>query len=73
MSPVPPRTVCAKVPKLPAADEASKYGSNRGRCVCMATVAPKAAAPLVDVPAPRWICIDSTDEAKSGMLTQKTP
>ena len=39
----------------------------------MATVAPKAAAPLVDVPAPRWICIDSTDEAKSGMLTQKTP
>lgn len=38
----------------------------------MATVAPKAAAPLVEVPAPRCIWILSTEEAKSGMFTQKT-
>ena len=39
--------------------------------VCMFKVAPKAPAPLVDVPAPRCNCMLCTLEAKSLMFTQK--
>ena len=40
--------------------------------VCMLMLAPKAPAPIVEVPAPRCTCISLTEEAKSGRLTQNT-
>ena len=72
ISKVPVLTEFLTVPNEPAERLYSAYGFRSGFCVCMATVAPKAAAPLVDVPAPRCICMLSTEDAKSDMLAQKT-
>ena len=48
-------------------------GSRRKLSVRRLRLAPKAAAPLEEVPTPRWSWASSTLEEKPGMFAQKTP
>ena len=45
---------------------------DRGRIGHHVYTGSKAPAPLVEVPAPRWICTSRTDDTRSGILTQYT-
>ena len=72
ISPVPAFTVSLCVLNDPYEPFSSAYGFSEKSPVCMLILAPKAPAPLVEVPAPRWICMSLTDDAKSGRFTQNT-
>ena len=61
------------VEKLPKLFEISKNFSFEIPSVRIFKLAPNALAPFVEVPTPRCNCIFSTEELKSGKLTQKVP
>ena len=68
--PVPTFTVSLCVLNEPYEPLNSAYGFIDAPSVCILTLAPKAPAPFVDVPAPRCTCISFTEEEKSGIFTQ---
>ena len=65
--------VFLKVLKLPKLLAISAKASSDTPCVIKLRLAPKAPAPLVEVPTPRFSWMLSTEEVKSGRLTQKVP
>ena len=60
------------VPKEPPESMTRPPASSLNSMVWMATVAPKAPAPLDELPTPRWMVRLSTLLAKSGKSTQYT-
>ena len=54
----------------PYESETSPPNSVSSGAVDILTAPPKAPVPLVEMPAPRWICIVPTDEMRSGVSYQ---
>ncbi len=71
--PVPAITLFFRVLKEPKEALVSANASLRRVLVWIFRLAPNADEPLVEVPTPRWIWMLLTEEAKSGMFTQKSP
>ncbi len=59
--------------KEPTEEEISALAFSDPASVKIFKLAPKAPAPLVEVPTPRCSCKLSTDDAKSPRFTQKVP
>ena len=67
-----PDTVVRTVPYEPADSSQRKAGSGVTKAVFILTLAPKAPAPLADVPRPRWTWTPDSRAVRAGILTQNT-